>query len=128
MEIDLRQLAFATLWKKYEKKINTEETKEAIRSGKATYRFADYGLPKLGNSPKTHYEKDGEEIELDTAKIIKDYCETNGIDIIKENRENYKVEIVPSEKAIKEFNKMVKELENSQYKNIAKMASKVKLA
>ena len=42
MESDLRQLEVATLWKKYEKKLNTKETKEAIRNGKATYRFAEY--------------------------------------------------------------------------------------
>lgn len=126
MTIDLRQLAFATLWKKYEKKINNEKTKEAIRNGEATYKFADYANVKSKDNTITQYKKDGEIIELDTTKIIQDYCNANGIDIVKYTRENYSIEFVPSEKAIKEFNKMLKELENSQYKNIAKVAEKVK--
>lgn len=119
MTIDLRQLAFATLWKKYEKKINNEKTKDAIRNGEATYKFADYCHVSLGKSTTTKYS------EEDQAKIDK-FIKDNHIEKISETKENYKVEFVPSEKAIKEFNKMIKELENSQYKNIAKVAEKVK--
>lgn len=119
MIIDLRQLAFATLWKKYEKKINNEKTKDAIRNGKVTYKFADYCHVSLGKSTTTKYS------EEDQAKIDK-FIKDNHIEKISETKENYKVEFVPSEKAIKEFNKMLKELENSQYKNIAKVAEKVK--
>lgn len=118
MVVDLRQMAFATLWKKYEKTINNENTKSEIRSGKATYKFADYCTVKLKNSTTSKYSAE------DQAKIDK-FIEENGIKKISETKENYSVEFVPSEKAIKEFDKMIKELENSQYKNIAKIASNV---
>lgn len=121
MEIDLRQMAFATLWKKYEKKINTQETKEAIRNGKATYRFADYCNITLDS-----YTQPAQYAPEDQAKIDK-FIKDNHIE--KQPGKtigNYAVQFVPSEKAIKEFNKMLNELENSQYKNIAKVASKVK--
>lgn len=119
MIIDLRQIAFATLWKKYEKKLNTEEVKTAIRTNDATYKFADYCNVSLGKSTTSKYSAE------DQAKIDK-FIEENGIKKISETKEDYKVEFIPSEKAIKEFNKMLQELENSQYKNIAKVASKVK--
>lgn len=119
MEIDLRQMAFATLWKKYEKKLNDEKTKNAIRNGDATYKFADYASISLGKSTTSKYS------EEDQAKIDK-FIADNHIEKITETKENYKVEIIPSEKAIKEFNKMLDDLENSQHKNIAKVASKVK--
>lgn len=119
MIIDLRQMAFATLWKKYEKKLNDEETKSAIRSGDATYKFTDYARISLGKSTTTRYSKE------DQAKIDK-FIADNHIEKITETKENYKVEIIPSEKAIKEFNRMLDDLENSQYRNIAKVASNVK--
>lgn len=120
MEIDLRQMAFATLWKKYEKKINTQETKEAIRNRTAKFKFADYCNVTLDS-----YTQPAQYAPEDQAKIDK-FIEENGIKKISETKEDYKVEFIPSEKAIKEFNKMLQELENSQYKNIAKVASKVK--
>lgn len=120
MIIDLRQIAFATLWKKYEKKLNTEEVKTAIRTNDATYKFADYCNVSLSKSTTSKYSAE------DQAKIDK-FIEENGIKKISETKEDYKVEFIPSEKAIKEFNKMLRELENSQYKNIAKVASKVKV-
>ena len=119
MIIDLRQIAFATLWKKYEKKLNTEEVKTAIRTNDATYKFADYCNVSLSKSTTSKYSAE------DQAKIDK-FIEENGIKKRSETKEDYKVEFIPSEKAIKEFNKMLQELENSQYKNIAKVASKVK--
>lgn len=119
MIIDLRQIAFATLWKKYEKKLNTEEVKTAIRTNDATYKFADYCNVSLSKSTTSKYSAE------DQAKIDK-FIEENDIKKISETKEDYRVEFIPSEKAIKEFNKMLQELENSQYKNIAKVASKVK--
>lgn len=119
MVIDIRQIVFATLWKKHEKKINTEETKNAIRNGTATYKFAEYGTVRQKDYTTSSYSKE------DQAKIDK-FIEENGIKKITETKTNYSIEFVPSEKAIKEFNKMLKELENSQHRNIAKIANKVK--
>ena len=119
MVIDLRQIAFATLWKQYEKKINTEENKTAIRNGDATYKFADYCNITLKDYSTSKYS---EEDQRKIDKFIKD----NKIEKIKETKENYSIVFTPSEKAIKEFNKMLTELENSQYKNISKVASKIK--
>lgn len=126
MVVDLRQIAIATLWKKHEKKLNNETTKVAIRNGEATYKFADYCQVSLDNYTQTHYKKEGKEIKIDKEKIIADYCKANGIEVVKDTKENYSVEFVPSEKAHKEFNKMLKELQSSQYKNIAKIAENVK--
>ena len=126
MIIDLRLMAFATLGKKLEKTLNNEETKKAIRNGDVTYKFADYCNVSWGKQHFTHYEKDGEKIELDTTKIIQDYCKANGIDIIEETKENYKITFKPSQKAISEYNKMLAEQEESQYKNIAKLATQMK--
>lgn len=128
MVIDLRLMAFATLGKKLEKTLNNEETKKAIRNGDVTYKFADYCNVSLGKQHFTHYKKDGEKIELDTTKIIQDYCNANGIDIIEETKENYKITFKPSQKAINEYNKMLAEQEESQYKNIAKVATQMKNA
>lgn len=118
MKIDLRQLAFATLWKKYEKKINNEKTKEAIRNGEATYDFVDYCSISLGKSTMTKYSAE------DQAKIDR-FIKENGIKKISETKENYKVEFIPSQKAVKEFNRMLKELQNNEHRNLAKVASKV---
>lgn len=118
MVIDLRQMAFATLWKKYEKRINSITTKEAIRNGTATFIFADYCNVKPKDNTTSKYSKE------DQAKIDK-FIEENGIKKITETKENYSIEFVPSKKAEKEFEKMLKELENSQHRNIAKVASKV---
>lgn len=120
MEIDLRQMAFATLWKKYEKNINTNSTKEAIRNGDATYKFADYCTVKLDSyTPPAKYSPE------DQAKIDKfiadNHIEKQTYDTIS----NYSIEFVPSERAIKEFNKMLKTLQSSEYKNIAKVADNV---
>lgn len=119
MIIDLRQIAFATLWKQYEKKINTEENKTAIRNGDATYKFADYCNITLKDYSTSKYS------EEDQRRIDK-FIEENHIEKIKETKENYSIVFTPSEKAIKEFNKMLTELENSQYRNISKVASKIK--
>ena len=126
MIVDLRLMAFATLGKKLEKTLNNEETKNAIRNGDITYKFADYCNVSLGKQSQKHYEKDGEKIELDTTKIIQDYCKANGIDIIEETKEDYKITFKPSQKAINEYNKMLAEQEESQYKNIAKIATQMK--
>ena len=126
MTIDLRILSFAILGKKLEKKLNTEEVKNEIRNGTATYKFADYCAIKLGNSPITQYQKDGKTIELDTAEVIANYCKANGIDIVKVDRPNYKVTFTPSAKAEKEFKKALNELEESEHRNLAKTAETVK--
>lgn len=126
MIIDLRLMAFATLGKKLEKTLNNDETKKAIRNGDVIYKFADYCNVSLGKYTQKHYEKDGKTIELDTTKIIQDYCKANGIDIIEETKENYKVTFKPSQKAINEYNKQLTEQEESQHKNIAKLATQMK--
>mgnify|MGYP003434868210 CR=1 FL=1 len=118
MLIDLRQMAFATLWKKYEKKINTNETKEAIRNGDAIFKFADYCSLVTKDYTTSKYS------EEDQAKIDK-FIEENGIKKITETKKDYSLEFVPSEKAIKEFDKMINELQDSQYRNIAKVADNV---
>lgn len=125
MIIDLRQIMIATLWKKYEKKINNEKIKEAIRNNEATYKFADYGIPKKTDSSKTHYYKDGKEISINTEEIIKQYCKDNSITIEKEKLIDYKVEFVPSQKAIKEFNRMLDDLKESEHLNLGKLADEV---
>lgn len=121
MIIDLRQMAFATLWKKYEKKLNSNTTKEAIRNNEVEYKFADYCKVTLDDyTPQSKYS------EEDQAKIDK-FIEENDIKKLPaEKKLNYSVEFVPSEKAIKEFNKMIEDLEQSEHKNIAKVASNVK--
>lgn len=126
MIIDLRLMAFATLGKKLEKTLNNDETKKAIRNGDVIYKFADYCNVSLGKYTQKHYEKDGKTIELDTTKIIQDYCKANGIDIIEEIKENYKVTFKPSQKAINEYNKQLTEQEESQHKNLAKLATQMK--
>lgn len=126
MTIDLRLMAFATLGKKLEKALNNEETKKAIRNGDVTYKFADYCNVSLGKQHFTHYEKDGKIIELDTTKIIQDYCKANGIDIVEETKEDYKITFKPSQKAINEYNRMLTEQEESQHKNLAKVATQMK--
>lgn len=126
MIIDLRLMAFATLGKKLEKTLNNDETKKAIRNGDVIYKFADYCSISLGKQHFKHYEKDGKTIELDTTKIIQDYCKANGIEIIDEIKENYKVTFKPSQKAINEYNKQLAEQEESQHKNLAKLATQMK--
>lgn len=116
--VDLRQLAIATLWKKYEKSINNEETKRALRNNEET-KFKDYAKITLRDYTTSKYSDE------DQAKIDKFIAE-QGFKKITETKENYSVEIIPSEKAINEFNKMLDELENSQHRNIAKVASQVK--
>lgn len=121
MIIDLRQMAFATLWKKYEKKLNSNTVKQAIRNGEVEYKFADYCEVALDDyTPQSAYS------EEDQAKIDK-FIKENGIKKLPaETKPNYSVEFVPSEKAIKEFNKMIADLEQSEHRNIAKVAANVK--
>lgn len=121
MEIDLRQMAFATLWKKYEKKLNTQETKEAIRNRTAKFKFADYCNVTLDS-----YTQPAQYSAEDQAKIDQFIKDNHIMKQPGKTIDNYAVQFVPSEKAIKEFDKMLNELENSKYKNIAKMAGKVK--
>lgn len=117
--VDLRLLAFANLFKKLEKQINTDETKEEIRKGTATYKFADYAQIQTKDYTQSKYS------EEDQAEIDKFIAE-KGFKKIATTKPNYSIEIIPSEKAIKEFEKMLEELECSQFKNIAKVASQVK--
>ena len=126
MVIDLRLMAFATLGKKLEKSLNNEEAKKAVRSGDVTYKFADYCNVSLGKQHFTHYEKDGKIIELDTTKIIQDYCKENGIEIIDETKDDYKITFKPSQKAVNEYNRMLTEQEESQHKSLAKLATQMK--
>lgn len=117
--VDLRLLAFVNLFKKLEKQINTDKTKDEIRKGTATYKFADYAKVITKDYTQSKYSDE------DQAEIDKFIAE-KGFKKITTTKPNYAIEIAPSEKAIKEFEKMLKELECSQFKNIAKVASQVK--
>lgn len=117
--IDLRLIAFITLMKKLEKEIITNNVKDTIRNSEAIYKFADYCNVTLKSYTQSKYT------EEDQAKIDK-FIADNHIEKVKETKDNYAIEFTPSEKAIAEFNKMLVELETSQYRNIAKVASQVK--
>lgn len=71
-------------------------------------------------------KKNGKIIELDTTKIIQDYCKENDIEIIDEIKDDYKITFKPSQKAINEYNRMLTEQEESQHKNLAKLATQMK--
>ena len=119
MLLDMRLLAFATLGKKAEKQLMSEEVKNAIRSNDYTVKFADYGIIQKKNYTKSYYkEKD--------QKQIDEFIKLKGFKKITETKEEYTIEIVPSAKAIKEYEKMLTEQERSQYRNIAKVASQLK--
>lgn len=118
-QVDLRLLAFANLFKKLEKQINNESTKDKIRKGEATYKFADYATIQTKDYTQAKYS-DEDQAEIDR------FIAEKGFKKIVTTKPNYAIEVVPSKKAIKEFNKMLNELESSQYKNIAKVASQVK--
>lgn len=128
MTIDLRKIIIAKLWSNYynNEYYKNNEVKTAMRNNTATYKFADYANISYGKQHFTHYIKDGEEIEIDTKKIITQYCKDNDITIIDETKKDYKITLNPSQKAKKEFDKMLKELENSQHKNIAKVALEIR--
>lgn len=125
--MDLREIIIAKLWADHYNEIyyKNEKAKQHLRNHGAV-KFADYASISYGKQPFTHYEKDGKEIEIDTKEIIKKYCEENRIKIITETKEDYKVILKPSGKAVKEFDKMLNELAQSQFKNIAKIANGVK--
>lgn len=119
MLIDMRLLAFATLGKKAEKQLMSGEVKNAIRSNDYTVKFADYGTIQKKNYTKSYYsEKD--------QKQIDEFIKSKGFKKITETKEEYTIEIVPSAKGIKEYEKMLNEQEQSQYRNIAKVASQLK--
>lgn len=120
MNIDLRQLAIAKLWANYNKKLNNEATKEAIRNGAKTIHN-DYATIILDNYTKTYYSAE------DQAKIDQ-FIKENHIEKIVETKENYSIEIKPTAKAEKEFNKMIEQLADSNNVAIKRVASKVKNA
>lgn len=115
--IDLRQLAIAKLWSNYNKKLNNEATKQALRNGEKTIN-SDYATITLDNYTKSYYSAE------DQAKIDK-FIADNNIKKITETKENYSVEIVPTPKAHKEFEKMIAELQDSNNRAIRVTASKV---
>jgi hypothetical protein len=119
IEIDMRLLSIITLAKKHEKAVLTNAIKTAIREGNYTTKLDSYGTIQLKNYTKSYYS------EEDQAKIDK-FIEENGIKKISETTENYTIEIVPSEKAVNEYNKMLTEEENSQHKNLSKLATQLK--
>lgn len=119
MQLDMRLLVFATLGKKTEKRIMTEKTKQAIRDNDYAIKFADYGTIQKKNYTKSYYSEEDQ-------KQIDEFIKSKGFKKITETKEEYTIEIVPSEKGIKEYEKMLKEQENSQYRNIAKVASQLK--
>lgn len=126
LKVNLKELAIATLWKNLEKKLNTETVKNAIRNNEVEYTYTNYASIKTSASPKKHYMKDGKEIAINTSEIIANYCKENNITIEIEQRPNYAIEIVPSETAISEFNKMLDILATSGNQNIRRTASGVK--
>ena len=109
--------ALHNITKDYLKEINDEIKEKGI--DKVISCNDDKNIELKERKAKAKYSPE------DQAKIDK-FIADNHIEKITETKENYKVEIIPSEKAIKEFNKMLDDLENSQHKNIAKVASKVK--
>lgn len=125
--IDLREIIISKLWADHYNKIyyKNEKVKTQLRNHEPV-KFADYCSINTSIQSHTHYMKDGKEIEISTKDIIEKYCEENDIKIVVEKVEDYKLTLKPSEKAKKEFNKMLNELENSQFKNIAKVASQIK--
>lgn len=119
MLLDMRLLVFATLGKKAEKRIMTEKTKQAIRDNDYTVKFADYGTIQKKNYTKSYYPEEEQ-------RQIDEFIKSKGFKKITETKEEYTIEIVPSTKGIKEYEKMLNEQEQSQYKNIAKVASQLK--
>lgn len=119
MLIDMRLLAFATLGKKAEKQLMSEEVKNAIRSNDYTVKFADYGTIQKKNYTKSYYSEEEQ-------RQIDEFIASKGFKKITETKEEYTIEIVPSTKAVKEYERMLTEQEKSQYKNIAKVASQLK--
>ena len=61
-----------------------------------------------------------------TQRQIDEFIKSKVFKKITETKEEYTIEIVPSTKGIKEYEKMLNEQEQSQYKNIAKVASQLK--
>lgn len=119
IEIDMRLAIFATLYKRQEKKTITNEVKEAIRKGEYTTKFDSYGKIVCKNYTKSYYKPEDQE-------AIDKFIKEQGFEKVTETIENHTIEFVPSEKGIKEFNKSQAEQENSQYRNIAKVASQLR--
>ena len=119
MLLDMRLLVFATLGKKAEKRIMTEKTKQVIRDNDYTVKFADYGTIQKKNYTKSYYPEEEQ-------RQIDEFIKSKGFKKITETKEEYTIEIVPSAKGIKEYEKMLNEQEQSQYRNIAKVASQLK--
>ena len=119
MLLDMRLLVFATLGKKAEKRIMTEKVKQAIRDNDYTVKFADYGTIQKRNYTKSYYSEEDQ-------KQIDEFIKSKGFKKITETKEEYAIEIVPSTKGIKEYEKMLNEQKQSQYRNIAKVASQLR--
>ena len=119
MLLDMRLLVFATLGRKAEKQIMTEKTKQAIRDNDYTVKFADYGTIQKKNYTRSYYREEDQ-------KQIDEFIKLKGFKKITETKKEYTIEIVPSAKGIKEYEKMLNEQEKSQHKNIAKVASQLK--
>lgn len=119
MLLDMRLLVFATLGKKAEKRIMTEKVKQAIRDNDYTVKFTDYGTIQKRNYTKSYYSEEDQ-------KQIDEFIKSKGFKKITETKEEYAIEIVPSTKGIKEYEKMLNEQKQSQYRNIAKVASQLR--
>ena len=119
MLLDMRLLVFATLGKKAEKRIMTEKTKQAIRDNDYTIKLADYGTIQKKNYTKSYYPEEEQ-------RQIDEFIKAKGFKKITETKEEYTIEIVPSVKGTKEYEKMLNEQEQSQHKNISKVASQIK--
>lgn len=119
MLLDMRLLVFATLGRKAEKQIMTEKTKQAIRDNDYTVKFADYGTIQKKNYTRSYYREEDQ-------RQIDEFIKLKGFKKITETKKEYTIEIVPSAKGIKEYEKMLNEQEKSQHKNIAKVANQLK--
>ena len=117
MKIDLRQLAIAKLWANYNKKLNSEKMKQAIRDNDITTIHNDYATITLDKYTRTYYSAE------DQAKID-EFIKENHIEKITETKENYAIEIKPTQKAELEFNKILQTLENSNDKTTKRIATK----
>lgn len=118
-QLDLRQVAIARLWASYYNKLVTNAVKDDIRNNNIDNVIGnDYCAIIPSKQTNSRYSDE------DQAKIDR-FIADNHIKKIKETKEDYKLEFVPSEKAIKLFNQMLEELQNSQHRNIVKIAERV---
>jgi len=122
MKIDFRELGIEKAFADMLKKSFTKEVKQYLREN-AEIIGNDYCQVVKDKYSKDTYSKDGKIIKLDTAEIIANYCKENGIEITKETKENYSIELVATAKAQKEAEKMLQSVAENGNKRLAKTAN-----